>query len=437
MRESSSSLIFVLPSQPADGGHGRNSGPDPVTGVTFAMRMPITAVFLALMMVALVGCKAPAPQSVHSDVLAKADLQYYWNLELALEPEEVVSRLIRLDENLYFLTSKHRLITIDAARGLLKWSHQIGGPGATVFDPIHADGVVIPEKIPGVKAILTPEPPGQIKPFDAVMINTLSYVLVFDRATGKLYRKIPFDFAANTSGASDGVSFYVGSTNGWYYAILLREAVKGWWSVAGDMITAPIRHYQDRIYVADDSGVVYATSTAGPDKGKKVWTRRLGGPVTAGFHVDSRGCFVGSDDHRIYAFNLEDGKAIWEQPFLCRGPLRESIQVGANTIFQFARRDKFYAINLVTGKQRWSLPEGRKVLALSDGEVFLLTSTNTLLLVDEMLGTVKTSLPLTGWDLFAANVSQPAVYVASRDGKAACIRKVSAGRLTAESLGRE
>ena len=53
-----------------------------------------------------------------------------------------------------------------------------------------------------------------------------------------------------------------------------------------------------------------------------------------------------------------------------------------------------------------------------------------MLVVDEVLGTVKTSLPLTGWELFAGNTTKPAIYVATKTGKLACIRKLAAGRLT-------
>ena len=74
------------------------------------------------------------------------------------------------------------------------------------------------------------------------------------------------------------------------------------------------------------------------------------------------------------------------------------------------------------------------MLAAFDGEVYLLNENNTLLIIDEMLGTVKTSMPLTGWDLFVANTSTPAVYLASKSGNLACIRKTTAGHLTPEML---
>jgi len=391
----------------------------------------LSVVSLTVLAYLVAGCGEPTPPPLHPAVLAKAGLQYYWQLPVTLDEGESIVYLEQIDENLYCLTDANRLIAVDAVKGMPKWSYVVGDRSATVFHPVHAKVRLAPRS-GGIREILEPVPARKLQPVDVVLINTLSYVLVIDRSTGELRRKIPFDFAANTTGACDGTYFYVGSTKGWYYAIRVNEAVKEWWHSANDMITAPIEYFQGAVYVADDTGTIIATRTAAG--GRKLWKQQLRGAVTARFHVDERGCFVASDDNRLYAFSLVDGRPLWKQPFVCEGPLRDPVQVGENTIFLFARRDKFYAINLVTGKQRWALPEGRKALAVMDGEAYVLSADNEMLIVDEMLGTIRTALPLTGWELFAGNTTKPAIYLASRSGRLACIRKLSAGRLTAEML---
>ncbi len=382
----------------------------------------------------LAGCVGPgaAPERLHASVLTEAGLQYYWQLPLNLSGGESIKQLIQLDENLYCLTNRRRLIVVDAAVGRPKWSHTVARVRQKVFSPTHVDRMWLPEKVSGLKEILSPDTVVRTAPFDAVLINTVSYVLVLDRADGRVYRKIPFSFAANTGGASDGQNFYVASVKGWYYGIRLQEAVEGWWLSADDAVRAPVKYFARRIYVADEAGKVIATNVE--VRGEKEWDQQLSGAVTAEFHVDARGCFLPSDDNRVYAFDSLTGGKLWEQPFACQGPLRDPIQVAESTIFQFARGDKFYAIDLATGQERWSRKDGRTVLAAFDGEVYLLNDSRTLLIVNEILGTVRTSLPMTGWDLFATNVTTPAVYVATRDGKLACIRKIDAGILTPEML---
>ena len=65
---------------------------------------------------------------------------------------------------------------------------------------------------------------------------------------------------------------------------------------------------------------------------------------------------------------------------------------------------------------------------------YVLDDSGNLLVVDEILGKVRASIPLTACDLFADNTSAPAIYLAGTDGRLYCLRQLGAGRLTAEAL---
>ena len=397
------------------------------------MRALTSSLVLGSVVLAVAGCGGrQTAGTLDPDVLAKAELQYYWTVPVDLERGESISRLLLLKENVYCLTNRHRLIAVDGARGLFKWARTVADADQTVFRPALADNVTLPEQVGGIKQVLSPQSATDIRTFDAILVNTLSYVLVLDRQSGRQVRRIEFDFAANTGGASDGLSFYVGSTDGRYYAIRLAEAIVAWQLAAEDLIAAPVEYHNGNVYVADTSGTLTCARVGQP--GKEIWSVPMSGAVTAEFHVDGRGCFVPCDDQRLYAFEPMSGARLWELPFVAQGPMRDPVQVAENTIFQYAEGDKFYAVALTSGKERWSRKDGRTVLAAFDGEVFLLNASDTLLILDEVLGTVKTSLSLTGWQLFAANTTAPAIYVATRDGRLACIRKVAAGQLTPEAM---
>ena len=368
----------------------------------------------------------------HPDVLAAAGLSYYWRARVALAKGETIDRMYLLDENLYCLTGHNRLIALDAAKGTPKWSYKIASADQTVFRPTHFDKMLLSEKVAGIKEILTGSKPGAIEPFDAVLINTLSDIVVLDRTSGTLRRKIPLTFAANTAGATDGLYYFVGSTRGWYHAILLNEAVPSWTLSTEDLLSAPLEYYNGQVYVGGEDGVFYAT-LIGYQEGTRIWSQQLGGPITAGFHVDLRGCFVSCQDNRIYAFNARSGRQLWE-PFVCNGALRDSVQVGTGTLFQYAAADQLYAINLANGKQRWAMPTGRKVLAAADRDVYILDDRGQLLVVDELTGRVSASLLLTGFDVFVSKATGDAIYAASSTGIISCIRSSSAGYLTAEML---
>lgn len=367
-------------------------------------------------------------------VLAESSLRYYWKCKVELEDGEAIRQIWRLDENIYALTSANRLIAIDAARGTYKWSYPIGNKAQTVFAPCHADKVVVP-KSTGIAELVTPNPKNRLKPFNAVIINTVSYVLMINRDTGKVVRKFDFDFVANTPGSSDGVHFYVASVKGWYYAIRLSEGLSQWTMATGDVITARPRVFNNKLYIASQDGKFYAIN---PDKTKDrhAWTQLTDAALSADFSVDARGCFVPSQDYRLYAYDNLTGTELWK--FVTEGPLRAAVQVGGQTVFQYAWRDRFYAIDLANGRERWQLPEGRTVLAVAriDNQpyVMVLTDERQLLLVNEILGKVEKSFPMTGLDLFVANAVKPAVYAATADGNFVCITPESVKHLTPEML---
>jgi hypothetical protein len=386
----------------------------------------------------------------HSSVLAKAGLESYWQLHLKLPEGERIERLCLLEENLYCLTNTNYLIAVDAAKGVRKWSRKVAEPGETVFPPCHANEARLQKELPGIREIVTPRAPETLPPANVVLVNTPDYVLVLERQTGDRLRKIDFDispheFTANTGGGCDGRFFYVGSVSGRCHAIRLNEGVVAWVLPTKDILTASPRCHSpggsDRVFVAGEDGELYV-ALAGtplrrlwPPEGTRQWPA-MAGPVTAQFHVDDRACFVPCVNRRLYAFAMSGGDPLWR--FTCGGTLVHPVQVSENSVFQYAEADRLYAINPANGELRWSMPRGRRVLAAMPVQevptAYLVDYAGNLLVVDEILGKVRASIPLTGCDLFADNTSAPAVYIGSRDGRLYCLRQVGAGQLTAEML---
>ena len=373
---------------------------------------------------------------VHREVLAKADLDYYWAAGLPLGDDEVIEKLYLLDENIYCLSNENRLYAVDAARGRLKWFHSIGKAADTVFRPCHTDKLAISEEPATVHEMMGWRAPERVQVFDAVLVNTASELLVFDRMTGRLYRTIPFkDFVASCGGATDGSSFYVGSTSGRYHSMRLNEAVKTWSLSAGKLIIAPVGYYNGLVFVAGGDKSLYTARTG--RVGKEGWRRRMDGLLSAAFSVDDRGCFVPCEDNRLYAIDPVTGGDLWESTYICEGPLRQDVQVAARTVFQYASGDGLHAIDLVNGTKRWHMPEGRRLLTVMDRAAYVLDDRGRLLVVDEILGEVKRTLALTGFDLLVDNVRAPAIYGAAKDGRLFCLRPRGSGRLTQEALSRK
>ena len=391
--------------------------------------------------VALFGCgsgggdlahRPPASVIVREDVLAKADLQYYWKRQLSLDHGENVVRMYCMDENLYFLTNRNHLYAMDAAVGNPKWNLPVARTQNTVFAPTHISNMRLPEKVGTIRSLKHPPPPEEFKTFDAVLINSTTRLLVIDRKKGKVFRDVPFaGYVATDRGVSDGVYFYVASGSLLYYGLKLEPAVNVWRREIGEMIMAPMSYYNRRLYMGTVDGTFRCADVN--NFGQKHWELRFDGPIRSRFHVDARGVFLACEDRFIYALDPVRGVKLWD-PVPLKGAITGPMQVGELTIFQYARGDGLYAVNLANGKLRWKKPNARRVLGLMDGVVYLLDGRGNLQMVNEITGKTISSTPFGGFDLYADNLSAPAVYAAKRNGKVFCIRRKRAGRLTAEML---
>ncbi|MCJ7543997.1 MAG: PQQ-binding-like beta-propeller repeat protein, partial [Phycisphaerae bacterium] len=287
----------------------------------FATSLPVWMTLAAVM----AGCapKIPPPDELaQRGALEGAGLGVYWQVDLALEENETVARLDLLGNDLYCLTSRNRLMALDAARGLWRWTLTSVAPGERVFAPLHVDAMTVPTHLAGG----TPDRPGlevtaKAEPFDAVIFNTLTSVLVVERATGKLAMKVPLDFAAATGGAvaqdpSGRFLYYLASVDGRCHALDLSRALSLWSTDMGGAVRAAPAVYGGVLFVADENGVLHAglSETTGP---KGLWdsnrtdSQAMHGAVLADMHVDEHGCFVPCEDNRLYAFDRTSGKALW------------------------------------------------------------------------------------------------------------------------------
>ena len=397
-------------------------------------------VLAALVATLLPGCP---PKDLGSDWpafetgLADISMKMYWKNSIPLPKDITLQKIYRLDEYVYCLTSENYLIAIDAKTGVRKWRVQVAGPGRRVYAPVHANGVRLSEKIPGVIEATEQTQRKKLKPFDALIINTISRVLVYDRSNGKKIRDIELgQRAASTDGATDGNLFLYGSSDGRYHGLALYEAVHVWTRSTTDnaIINAPIVFFRKKIYVAGSDGSFYAADL---DRRKEAVKQKTTGPITGAFHVDRRGCFVGSHDQRLYAFSQSNKRKLWD-PFICGGPIRSGVQVTRGTIYVYSQDDKFYAINIANGELRWSSDEDRRVLAVIGPNVYLLDKDNRCVrVVNEIHGRPVfggSLCEMLDLNMFVDNTTTDTIYAASSGGRVVCIKPISTPPLTQDMV---
>lgn len=401
---------------------------------------------VTMMAAALAGCATQADRPALSesgplqskDALAKIGWQYYWSMPRPgfLQPAEAVERILALGDAVVCVTDLNRLVVYEASTGRIRWSYLVNSPDRKVFDPIFVKDVSLHEAVPGLRAIVDPDKAPMAKPFDAFVVNTAHYVIVLDALTGKVVRDDSVgrfqDVSPGAGGCADTKRFYGVTPKGLCFAYDLDSGIRIWTFGGYSGVSTPLREYGGQVFLANQAGEIMAAQA-----GKALnmnWMRSIGEPIVAPFSVSRRGLFAAGEHGSLQGFEAIGGKPMWEEPFRCEGRLVDPLQVSGRTVFQYAQGGLFHAVNLSDGKGRWTMKDGRLVLAILGDEACILDGRRVLHVINEETGKEKLALPMTGLDVFLPSTTSDGIWAASRDGRVFCLRPLSAGRLTLDKL---
>lgn len=385
-----------------------------------------------IILIGAAGCdtdtKAPAisAQVLHSRSLAEAGLGGYWERQIPLIAQERLVAADLLGGGVVLCSNAANLYSIDAATGSDRWvvPVKITARNEGVFAPTFFPELHIAKNIGGVSTILNPPDLEKIPAFDAILINTYSRYLIINSKTGRVVRDTDFNgFTATNGGVTDGQRYYVGSNSKHLFAINMLSAVIQWSKDIGE-ITVPVVLSGQRIFVGTTGGT-FACYTAA-ETSQRNWRLSLDGGVKTAFCVDDRGAFVASDDGNINGLD-QRGYPLWADVHAKALPVGK-MQIGKKTIFQPVTTG-LCAVDLTDGQLRWTIRGGRKVLAVMDGVVYILTADRKMLLVNEVTGGVLFTVSMEFYDFFAANTTIPAIYAGTADGRLCCIRQLNAPKL--------
>ena len=366
---------------------------------------------------------------VNEKVLEKVGLEYYWEpINLKLSDGERIVKMYCLGENLYFLSNQNYLHCVNAAKGMQTWAYKVTKKTETIYAPIHVENMRMPEEI--IVEGADKYEFKNCKPFDAVVINTETKVVVLDRNTGKAIRDFRLTDQASCQGACDGPRFYYGNFHNYFNCSLLASTKPIWDKRVGDKpIRTPLRKLFNLIYAGTVDGKMLAF---GSDDAEDLrWENQLEGQVLQPFTADLRGIFVGCDNGHLYGLNRSSGENIWDPVDLESNPNMPT-QLSANSVFQHTPKGLF-AINLLDGKIRWQNKNANRVITVIKNQLYLLDKNNTLLVVDEITGQEKSTLPMTGADFISTSIRHDAIFYATKTGHVFCVRAKGAPLVTKDS----
>ncbi|MDK1031481.1 MAG: PQQ-binding-like beta-propeller repeat protein [Planctomycetia bacterium] len=97
-----------------------------------------------------------------------------------------------------------------------------------------------------------------------------------------------------------------------------------------------------------------------PDSPVLLWQFETGGAVESSAAIVRGRVFVGSDDGKVYALDLAEGKKLWE--YQTGGSVKSSPLVIGGAVFVGSSDEHLYAIDADTGDLRWKYKTGKKIL---------------------------------------------------------------------------
>jgi outer membrane protein assembly factor BamB len=199
------------------------------------------------------------------------------------------------------------------------------------------------------------------------------YMYALDASTGAERWKLNAQSAITSTPAVVNGTVYVGTWDGRFLALKAAsgevlwsvktgaDAALAWGYESGDFFTSSPTVLDGKVLCGGGDGFLYALEST---TGRELWKVKTGGRVRSTPAVDRGTVFVGSFDGSLYAVELESGQLKWhyetEGAGLNSGDFgydRKSIQsspaVADGTVFFGARDGFLYAVNAQDGQLRW------------------------------------------------------------------------------------
>lgn len=158
--------------------------------------------------------------------------------------------------------------------------------------------------------------------------------------------------------SADGSTLYVGSEDGYLYALDASNGSLRWRMPTGrEILASPVVGPDGSIYIGSLDGKFYAFN---PDGSQKWAPKQTGGAIYGSAAIGRDGTlYFGSHDQSVYAI-APDGTTLWE--FFTNGAIDVSPALGADgTVYVMSADRNFYALDpspASATRRKWATPMG-------------------------------------------------------------------------------
>ncbi len=185
---------------------------------------------------------------------------------------------------------------------------------------------------------------------------------------GKIYWSFETAGPVHSSPALYEDAVFVGSDDGYLYAIGARSGKERWRFATGGGSASPVV-VDGSVYVGSEDGWFYSI---GANSGTEQWSVYLGAGVSGGAAVADGVVYVGAWDRAVYAFDAATGEEIWT--YLTANEIHASPAVADGVVYVSSWDGKVYALDAESGEARWNFKAGDYVSAapvVADGQIFV------------------------------------------------------------------
>src|SRR6266487_1112399 len=149
---------------------------------------------------------------------------------------------------------------------------------------------------------------------------------------------------------------------------------------------------------------------------KPYWTAKTGNTINSSPAVANGIVYLGSDDHKLYAFNATNGTLLWA---VSAGDRVYSSPTVSKGVVYFGSTDgKFYALDATSGNPRWIAPIGNQIYSspvVVNGIVYIGSTDGKLYAMNATTGAPTWSTHIGSRVNSSPTVANGIVYVGSAD----------------------
>ncbi|TMC21584.1 MAG: hypothetical protein E6J34_09310 [Chloroflexi bacterium] len=188
-----------------------------------------------------------------------------------------------------------------------------------------------------------------------------------------------------------------------------------WAATTGDYIYSSPTVANGVVYVGSDNHKLYAFDAI---TGQQKWTSSTGSAIYSSPAVANGVVYIGSEDHKLYAFDAITGQQKWTSS---TGDSIDSSPAIVNGIVYVGSYDhKLYAFDAITGLLKWTASTGDYIYSsptVANGVVYVGSKDHKLYAFDAITGQQKWTASTGDYIYSSPAIANGVVYVGSDDHK--------------------